>query len=119
MLIFLEKKATVSEIRSTLVFGIYTLWNFQCSMDGPMYHLDSPCGAHDSLLFGLLWITTLVPGGASGVWLQSNYPDMCAYDDMWGLFIDCLIRFRLIFTTVVICTTIGVGSVYLLCILPL
>ena len=69
MLIVLGKQSTVYDICSNIFLGMYDLWNLYYSMAGPMYHLDSPCGAHDSLLFGLLWITTLVPGGASGVWL--------------------------------------------------
>ena len=32
-----------------------------------MYQKASTCGSHDVLSFGLFWITTLVPGGDSGV----------------------------------------------------
>ena len=42
-----------------------------------MYQLDSTCGAHDVIYFGLFWITTIVPGGASGVRLEVNYPNIC------------------------------------------
>ena len=51
---FFGGNSTVSEIHSALVFRMYDLWNMQCSMDGPMYHLDSQYGAHDVLLIGLL-----------------------------------------------------------------
>ena len=42
------------EISSAFALGMYALWYLQCSMDGPMYHMDSPYGAHDALFFGLL-----------------------------------------------------------------
>ena len=37
------------------------------SIDGTMYQPGYPCVVHDVLYFGLLWITNIVPGGASGV----------------------------------------------------
>ena len=55
------------EISSALAFGMYALWYLQCSMDGPMYRMDSPYGVHDAIFFGLLYITTPVPIGDSGV----------------------------------------------------
>ena len=51
----------MSEIHYNLVLGIYGLWYMYCYVSGPMYHPGSPCGIHDVLSFGLLWVTTLVP----------------------------------------------------------
>ena len=67
MLNYFGGKSTVSDILSALVLGMYVLWHLQCSISGPMYQLSSTCGAHDARLFGLLLITTSVPGGANGV----------------------------------------------------
>ena len=40
-----------------------------------MYQASSPFGAHVPLIAGLMWETTLVPGGASDVILKSNSPN--------------------------------------------
>ena len=59
----------MSEYRSALVLGMYALCDLECLMAGPMYQKDSTYGDHDAIYFGLLWITNIVPGGASGAWL--------------------------------------------------
>ena len=69
MLNFFGEKSTVSDILSTIVLGIYDVWNLQCSISGPMYQASSPRGDHDALQFGLLLITMLVPGGDNDVQL--------------------------------------------------
>ena len=69
MLNVLVEKSNVFEISSALVLGMYDLWHLYCSMAGTMYQPNSPCGAHDALLFGILWVTPLVPVGYSGVGL--------------------------------------------------
>ena len=38
-------------------------------MAGPIHQPDSPCFVRDDLLFGLLLITILIPGGYKGVQL--------------------------------------------------
>ena len=65
------------DIRSDFVLGMHDLWHMWCSMSIPIQHMVYLCGAHDSLSFGLLWITTIVPGGDSGVRLYSNDLNMC------------------------------------------
>ena len=69
MFYFLEGNSTVPENNSALVLGMYALWYLQCPMASKIYYLDSQCGSHDDLSFGLLWITNLLPGGDSGVQL--------------------------------------------------
>ena len=59
--------STVSDILYTIVFGVYVLWHMYCSISGPMYQPSSPGGAHDARSFGLLLITTSVPGGDNSV----------------------------------------------------
>ena len=60
---------TVYDVRSDIVLGMCALWHMLFSMSGLIYQLGSPCGSHGVLSSGLLWITTLVTGGASGVQL--------------------------------------------------
>ena len=69
MLNFLGGGYTVYEIRCALVFVVYALWRMYCSMSVPMFQPVYTCGDHDVLYFGLLWITNIVPGGASDAWL--------------------------------------------------
>ena len=69
MIKFLVKNSTVSEIRYAPVLGMYALWHMYCSKAGPMYQPGSPRDDHDILSFGLLWITTIVFVGDSGVQL--------------------------------------------------
>ena len=59
--------SNVSDILYTIVLGVYVLWHLYCSISDPMYQPSSPGGAHDARSFGLLLITTRVPGGANGV----------------------------------------------------
>ena len=66
MLNFMGVNSTVYEINSVLVFGVCVLWHVYCSMSGMMYQLGYQY-FRDVLPFGLLWITTLVPGGDIGV----------------------------------------------------
>ena len=44
----------MSDILSTLVLGMYALWDLYCSISGTMYPPSSPCGFHDALSFDLL-----------------------------------------------------------------
>ena len=61
-----------------------------------MYQPSSTFGAHYARSFGMLCITTLLPGGDKGVQLKSNYLKMWVTAKMWGRVLDCLSRFRLI-----------------------
>ena len=97
MLNYFGKNSTVSDILSAVVLGVYALWHLQCSISGPMYQPYSQFGAHNARSFGLLLFTTRVPGGANGVQLKLNSPNMWVYTDRGGSVLDCLIIFMLIF----------------------
>lgn len=49
-----------------------------------MYQPSIPCGAQVPCTAGFSWISTLVPGDASGVLLKSNAPLSCALADSLG-----------------------------------
>ena len=69
MLNYFGGNFTVSDIRSALILVIYDTWHVYWSISGPMYQPSSPCGSHYALLFVLLYINIIVPGGANGVQL--------------------------------------------------
>ena len=43
-----------------------------------MCHDGLLCEDHHVLAVGVLWMSALVPGGANGVALKSNWPSSCA-----------------------------------------
>ena len=70
MLNYFGENSTASDILSGIVLGMYVLWHLYCSIAGMMYQLYSTFGAHDTRSFGILLLTTPVPGRANGVWLK-------------------------------------------------
>ena len=90
----LEKKVTVSLIRSARDLLTWTRWHRQCSMAGPKHHPSTPWGAQVPLSLGFSCTRTRVPGGASGVRLKSKAPNSCAWAESWGLMRDTRNRFR-------------------------
>ena len=78
-------------------------------MAGPMYQLGSPCGAHDALSVGQFFITTPVTSGSISV----QFPiggDVLLISKLY---------LGLLLLDEVFCPTIGGGSLYLHCIVPL
>ena len=116
---FWGENYTVSDIISAILLGMYASWYLSCSIDGPIYQPSSPCGSHDEQSVGLFWMTILVPGGANGVRLKSNSPNMCVYYERWGIVLDCLRNLDLLFPDVIVCPTIEIESLYLCCTFPL
>ena len=65
-------------------------------MDGPTYQPTSLFSSYVFLLLGLICATILVPGGAKGVDMKSNSPNIYVYAETFGCARTARNRFKVI-----------------------
>ena len=75
-LIILGGNFTRVMIHSAPIYEMITSSHTYCSIAGPINQQMAPCGSHNILFSVLLCTTNLVPGGANGITLKLNYPNM-------------------------------------------